>query len=81
VTRNDLEEMQDRLARSDTYAAAERDGDENVREQLSRRGDFQATPAPDRKRGDNEHATTGKKRARNRGVVTMQQLNGRPTRH
>jgi len=81
VTRNDLEEMQDRLARSDTYAAAERDGDESVREQLSRRGDFQGTPAQDRKRGAGEHATTNNKRARDRGTVTMQQLSGRPSRY
>ena len=35
VTTNDLEEMQDRLGRSDTYAEAERGGDDDVREQLA----------------------------------------------
>ena len=38
VTKSDLEEMQDRLGRSDTYAAAERGNDEDVKEQLARRG-------------------------------------------
>ena len=76
MTKTDLEEMQERLGRSDTYPATEHGGDMDVRQQLSRDSDFQGTSAPKRKRAGEEFATANTKRHHFRDVVTPQQLAG-----
>ena len=81
VTRTDLEEMQDRLARSDTYAPAECGRDVSVRQQLGKGGDYTGTPIRGSKRTADDIAATNAKRIRPTGAVSKQQLNGHVTRY
>ena len=82
VTKNDLEEMQDRLNRSDTYATNECGRDDDVQQQLGKGGNYTGTPMRGgSKRTADELATTNTKRTRPTGVVSKQQLGGHTTRY